>query len=70
MSIMGTGAEPRTRRDIALCVLISAARDKSYQKVLRLMSKRVGVALRTQRANGVIEAARGPGQFVLWKVTK
>lgn len=70
LSILRQAAEPMTSRDIALELLISRALDKSDQKLLRLMSKRVGVALRTQRENGIVKASEGPGQFVLWEVAK
>jgi hypothetical protein len=46
------------------------ALDKEDQKLLRLMTKRVGVALRIQRDNGVVRSLDGPGQFVLWEVAK
>jgi hypothetical protein len=51
-------------------MLLTPAVDKPYQKLMRLMTKRVGVALRTQRENGLVEAEQGPGQFVLWRVTR
>jgi hypothetical protein len=49
LSILRQTAEPLTSRDIALEVLVSRAMDKRDQRLLRLMTKRVGVALRTQR---------------------
>ena len=44
--------------------------DRRDQKLLRLMTKRVGVALRTQRENGTVTSDQGPGQFVLWRVAR
>lgn len=70
LSILRQAAEPMTSRDIALELLISRALDKSDQKLLRLMTKRVGVALRTQRDNGIVKGNEGPGQFVLWEIAK
>lgn len=70
LSILRQAAEPMTTRDIALEMLVSRALDKSDQKLLRLMTKRVGVALRIQRDNGVVKAEQGPGQFVLWEVKR
>lgn len=46
-------AEPLTTRDIALELLVACALDKNDQRLLRLMSKRVGVALRGQRHGSV-----------------
>ena len=40
-----------TSRDIALELLIERALDKNAQRLLRTMTKRVGVALRIQRDN-------------------
>ncbi|MDE2020207.1 MAG: hypothetical protein KGJ13_07730 [Patescibacteria group bacterium] len=70
MSILRMATEPMTSRDIALEMLISRALDKRDQKLLRLMTKRVGVALRTQRENGVVVANQGPGQFKVWEIRR
>ena len=40
------------------------------QKLLALMVKRVGVALRIQRNNGIVNSTNGPGQFMLWEVSR
>ena len=55
-----------TSKDIALEMLITRALDKSDQKLMRLMTKRVGVALRTQRENGLVEASKKPGLSHQW----
>jgi hypothetical protein len=70
LSILRQAAEPLTSRDIALELLVSCPMDKRDQRLLRLMRKRVGVALRTQRANGVVQSDQGPGQFMLWEVKR
>ena len=44
LSVLRKAAEPLTTRDIALKLLIERALDKSDQRLLRLMTKRVGVA--------------------------
>lgn len=69
-NILRQATEPMTSRDIALELLVARALDKRDQKLLRLITKRVGVALRTQRKNGVVRAEQGPGQFVLWEIRK
>jgi hypothetical protein len=51
-SILRQAAEPLTSRDIALELLDSRAMDKRDQRLLRVMTKRVGAALRLQRENG------------------
>ncbi len=70
LSILRQAAEPLTTRDIALELLVSRALDKNDQKLLRLMTKRVGVALRGQRDKGGVRSEQGPGQYVLWEMAR
>jgi hypothetical protein len=42
--------------------------DKSDQRLLRVMTKRVGVALRLQQEKGVVRSDQGPGQYMLWEI--
>jgi hypothetical protein len=35
------------------------------QRLLRLMTKRVGVALRLQKDKGAVRAEQGPGQYMI-----
>ena len=70
LSILRQASEPMTTRDIALELLVTRALDQSDLRLLRLMVKRVGVALRGQRDNGAVRAAPGPGMMVLWEVAR
>ena len=70
LSILRQAAEPLTTRDIALQLLVERALDKSDQRLLRLMTKRVGVALRGQRGNGLVRCDQGPGQYMLWRLER
>src|ERR1700744_4979987 len=70
LSTLRQASEPLTTRDIALQLLIERALDKSDQRLLRLMTKRVGVALRGQRENGVVRCDQGPGQYMLWRIDR
>jgi len=70
LSTLRQAAEPLTSRDIALQLLIDRALDKSDQRLLRLMTKRVGVALRIQRENGHVRCEQGPGQYMLWEIAR
>ena len=54
--------EPLTSRDVALQLLTERALNREDQRLLRLMTKRVGVALRLQRDKGVVQSDQGPGQ--------
>jgi hypothetical protein len=51
-------------------MLVTRALDKSGQGLMRVMTKRVRVALRIQRDNALVEVEQGPGPFVLWRVAK
>lgn len=68
LSILRQAAELLTTRDIALELLVSRALDKSDKWLPRLMTIRVGVALRGQRDKGTVKSEQGPGQYVLWEI--
>ena len=70
LSILRQASEPLTSRDIAVQLLIERALDRDDQRLLRLMTKRVGVALRGQRDKGVVTGGEGPGQYVLWEMIR
>ena len=70
LTILRLASEPLTTRDVAYQLLIERALDKHDAKLLRLMSKRVGVALRCQRDAGRVKSITGPGQFNLWEVRR
>jgi Antitoxin Phd_YefM, type II toxin-antitoxin system len=55
-------------RDIALEVLVTRPLDKDDQKLLALMTKRVGVALRLQRLNNIVRSSSGPGNSCFGKL--
>ena len=48
----------------------SRALYKDDQKLLALMTKRVGVALRIQSFDAVVRSSSGPGQFMLWEIAR
>ena len=68
LSILRQAAEPLTTRDIALQLLVERALDKGDQRLLRLMTKRVGVSLRGQRDKGAARSEQGPRQYMLWRL--
>ena len=70
LSILRQSHEPMTSRDIAVEMLVTRALDKNDQRLIRLMVKRVGVALRHQRDNRVVQSQQGPGMTMLWKVVR
>ncbi|MEX1109945.1 MAG: hypothetical protein WEC00_13620 [Dongiaceae bacterium] len=70
LSILRQAAEPLTSRDIALELLVTRALDRNDQRLLRLMTKRVGVALRHQRDNGAVKSDQGTGQYMVWEISR
>src|SRR3954447_18925144 len=70
LSILRTSKEPLTTREIAAQMLLERAMDAEDQRMLRIMTKRVGVALRDQRDKGRAASVDGPGQFQLWEIAK
>ena len=69
-SVLRRASEPLTTRDIAFELIVERALDKTDQRLIRLMSKRVGVALRHQRDAGHVRAVLGPGQYNLWEMVR
>ena len=77
---MGAGArEPEARgprrgrwrrTPVASRSLVTRALDKDDQKLLALMTKRVGVTLRLQRVNGIVRSLSGPGQYMIWEIAR
>lgn len=70
LSILRTAKEPLTTREIAAQMLLERAMDAEDQRMLRTMTKRVGVALRDQRDKGRAASVDGPGQFQLWWICR
>jgi hypothetical protein len=70
LSILRLASEPLTSRDVALQLLTERALNREDQRLLRLMTKRVGVALRLQKAKGTVRSQQGPGQYVLWEIPR
>ena len=70
LSILRLASEPLTARDIALQLLTERALNREDQRLLRLMTKRVGVALRLQKQKGIVESQQRPGQYMLWELRR
>lgn len=70
LGILRLAREPLTTRDVAARLISERGLDPDEPKLLRLMAKRVGVALRRQREGGVVKATPGPGQYMLWELDK
>jgi hypothetical protein len=70
LSILRQAAEPLTSRDVALELLVERALDKNDQRLLRIMTKPIGVALRGQRDSGEARSEQGPGQYMVWEIVR
>jgi len=70
LGILRKATEPMTAQDIAVQLIIERALDRDDVKLQRLMTKRVGVALRGQRDKGITRSMPGPGMCVLWALEK
>jgi hypothetical protein len=68
LCMLRQAAEPLTSRDIALELLVTRALEKHDQKLLALMTKRLGVTLRLQRVNRIVRSSNGPGQYMVWEI--
>lgn len=70
LGILRKAAEPLTSREIASQLVVERGLNRDDSELLRLMTKRVGVALRGQRFKGVTVSQEGPGQSVLWSLSR
>ena len=68
LGILRQATEPMTSSDIAVGLIAERALDQTDAKLQRLMTKRVGVALRGLRDRGVANSKAGPGMSVLWRL--
>lgn len=66
LSILRQASEPLVTGDIALQMLKERAIDTDNPKLMTLMRKRCGVALRGLRSKGIVQSEAGPGQWNLW----
>lgn len=67
LGVMRKASEPLTSSDIAAQLIVERALDRT-DKLQRLMTKRVGVALRGLRDRNIAMSQPGPGMSVLWSL--
>ena len=68
LTILRKAAQPLMAREIAAQLICERGLDQNDPALLRLMTKRVGVALRGQRNKRRALSTEGPGQSVLWSL--
>jgi hypothetical protein len=66
MDILRKAPEPLTSRDVALQLMVERAMDTNDKRLLRLMGKRAGVALKTLRQKGGVRSEQMPGMYQVW----
>lgn len=62
--------EPMTSSDIAIQLISERALDQTDAKWQRLITKRVGVALRGMRDRDVVWSKPGPGMSAIWELAR
>lgn len=67
LGILRKATEPLTSADIAAQMILERALEPT-EKLQRLMTKRVGVALRGLRDRDIAASEQGPGMSVLWQL--
>ena len=70
LMILRQAREPLTTREIAAQMLLERAMDTDDTKLLNLMVRRVGSALRHQRDKGRAASKDGPGNYMLWEIAR
>ncbi|MEX0851813.1 MAG: hypothetical protein WD036_00805 [Bauldia sp.] len=70
LNVLRQASEPLTTRDVAFQVMAERALDTGDVRLLRLMTKRCGVALRYQRDKGLVRSAQGPCQYHTWEIAR
>ena len=70
LMILRQAREPLTTKEIAAQMVLERALDVSDQKLLTLMVRRVGAALRHQRDHDRVVSADGPGNYQLWTIKR
>ena len=69
LGILRNAKEPLASRDIASQLILERGMAMDL-KLLRLMTKRVGSALRDKRDKGLVRSVEGAGLFTLWEVVR
>lgn len=69
LSILRNAKEPITSREIASRMILERGLALDA-KLLKLMSKRVGCALRDKREKGIARVAEGGGMYQLWELVR
>jgi hypothetical protein len=69
LGILRNAKEPLASRDIASQLILERGMAMDM-KLLRLMTKRVGSALRDKREKGLVRTIEGAGLYQLWEIVR
>jgi len=70
LSILRQSHDALTTREIAAQMILERGLDAGDRKLLPLMVRRVGSALRHQRDKGLVVSTEGPGNYQLWTIAR
>ena len=70
LTILRQSHDALTTREIAAQMILERALDVEDVKLLNLMVRRVGSALRHQRDKSRVTSTEGPGNYQLWTVAR
>lgn len=68
LDMLRVASEPMSTRDMALAYMTARGHDTADERLLRLLSKRIGCCLRGKRDQGLVASEAGPGQIMLWRI--
>lgn len=69
LSALRDSGRAMTSKEVTFHVMAARGLNVHDLRLVRLIQKRVGAALKHWRVRGVLQAAKGPGSFLLWEVT-
>ncbi len=70
LATLRNAKKPLTTYDIAQRVMAERGLDTANAKLVKLFIKRVGASLRDHRKRGTVQSEQGPGQFLVWEITR
>lgn len=70
LSILRQARDTLTTSEIAAQMILERGLDAGDRKLLPLMIRRVGAALRHQREKGLVVSSDGPGNYQLWAIAR
>jgi hypothetical protein len=68
LDMLRLAEKPMSTRDMALAYMTARGLDTADERLLRLLSKRIGCCVRGKRDQGLVASGPGPGQVMLWRL--